>query len=102
MELSTDDIRKVASLARLEFSEHELASFSTQLSRIVAFVEKLNEVDTAGVEEMAHPLDVHSVLRADELQPGLSRESALHNAPSHDDECFLVPPVLGQKSHGSR
>ena len=98
MQLTKEDIRKVASLARLEFSDAELAPFAVQMTRIVEFVEKLNEVDTTGIEEMAHPLDLHSVLREDELQPGLTRDQALSNAPSHDDEFFLVPPVLAKPS----
>lgn len=98
MELTTEDIRKVATLARLEFDGAELTSFSEQLTKIVSFVEKLGEVDTAGVEEMAHPLDLHSVLRNDDQLPGLTREQALANAPQHNDEFFLVPPVLGSNS----
>lgn len=94
--LSTDDIRKVANLARLEFSESELVQFTQQLGKIVEFVEQLSVVDTTGVEPMAHPLDVHSVLRADQQQPGLSRELALANSPNHSDEFFLVPPVMAR------
>ena len=92
--LTTDKIRKVATLARLEFSEAELAQFTEQLGKIVSFVEQLSAVDTTGVEPMAHPLDVHSVLRTDKQQPGLTREQALANSPSHDDEFFLVPAVM--------
>jgi aspartyl-tRNA(Asn)/glutamyl-tRNA(Gln) amidotransferase subunit C len=96
MEFTTEDVRKVASLAKLEFADAELASFSAQLSRIVSFVEKLSEVDTSEVEEMAHPLDVHTVLRPDRPTAGLTREQALRNAPNQDNEFFLVPPVLGK------
>ena len=94
MQLSTDDVRKVAELAKLEFSDAEVDQFTEQLCRIVSLVEQLSEVDTEGVEPMAHPLDVHSAIRSDELQQGLSRESALANAPNSDGEYFLVPPVL--------
>ena len=92
--LTADDVRKVAKLARLEFSEAELAQFTEQLGNIVNFVEQLSAVDTTGVEPLAHPLDVHSVLRADVQRDGLSREQALANSPEHDDEFFLVPPVM--------
>ena len=98
MKLTAEDVQKVASLARLEFTDAELQQFTEQLGNIVTFVEQLGEVPTEGIEEMAHPLDVRSVLRADEGSPGLSRQAALANAPSHDDECFLVPPVLGRGS----
>ncbi len=94
--LTRADVIKVASLARLEFSESELAEFTEQLAKIVTFVEQLGEVDTSGVEPLAHPVEVHSVVRADEQREGLSRESALANAPNHDDEFFLVPPVMAR------
>ena len=94
--LTTEEIRKVATLARLEFSESELSQFTEQLGKIVNFVEQLSAVDTTGVEPMAHPLDVHSVLRTDKQQPGLTRDQALGNSPSHDDEFFLVPPVMAR------
>ncbi len=80
--------------ARLDFSEAELAQFTEQLGKIVNFVEQLSAVDTTGIEPMAHPLDVHSILRADKHQPGLSRDQALANSPNHDHEFFLVPPVM--------
>ena len=53
------------------------------------------ENDTAEVEPLAHPLDLFNVLAADELQPSLPRDKALASAPKADDECFLVPAVLG-------
>ena len=97
MSLNAEDVKKVAVLARLEFSESEIGLFTEQLGNIVAFVEQLSQVQTEGIEPMAHPLDVHSVLRADELRPGLSRHAALSNSPNHDDTCFLVPPVMARK-----
>ncbi len=96
--LTREDVKKVAILARLEFSDSEIAAFTEQLGKIVSLVEELNEVATAGVEEMAHPLDAHSVLRDDQTRPGLSREQVLANSPSNDGEFFLVPPVMARKS----
>ncbi len=98
MSLTPEDVKKVAVLARLEFSDNELTVFTEQLANIVTFVEQLAKVPTDGVEPMAHPLDVHSVLRNDELRKGLDRDAALSNAPNHDDACFLVPPVMAKKS----
>ncbi len=94
--LTVDDIRKVANLARLEFSEPELVQFTDQLGKIVAFVEQLDAVDTTGVAPLAHPLEIHSVLRQDKQLPGLSRDAALANAPNQDHEFFLVPPVMAR------
>ncbi len=96
--LTRDDVQKVAKLARLEFSAVELDQLTQQLGKIVSFVEQLSEVSTDGVEPLAHPLEVHSVLRRDQQQAGISREAALANSPNHDHECFLVPPVMARKS----
>lgn len=98
MQLTDEDIKKVAVLARLQFIESEIALFGSQLGNIVTFVEQLGEVDTEGVEPMAHPLDIHSVLRDDILSSGLSREAALSNSPNQDDTYFLVPPVMPRKN----
>jgi len=98
MQLTAEDVKKVAVLARLEFSESEIAVFTEQLGKIVTFVEQLSEVPTDGVEPLAHPLDVHSVVRPDCVQPGLSREAALSNSPNSDGTCFLVPPVMARKN----
>jgi aspartyl-tRNA(Asn)/glutamyl-tRNA(Gln) amidotransferase subunit C len=97
MQLTLAEVKKVAILARLQFAESEAAQFADQLGNIVSFVEQLSEVDTDGIEPMAHPLDVHSVLRPDVLLSGLSREQALANSPNHDDTYFLVPPVMARK-----
>ncbi len=97
MSISRDEVEKVARLARLKFDGQRLDAFADQMAKIVDFVDQLSEVDTAGVEPMAHPLDVQSVVRPDLLQPGLSRDEALSNSPNQDGEHFLVPPVLGPK-----
>ena len=94
--LDRESVEKVALLARLEFSQQEIGEFTEQLGRIVDFVEQLQQVDTTGVDEMAHPLDLHGVLRPDVQRSGLSREAALANSPNSDEEFFLVPPVLGK------
>lgn len=98
MQLTPEDVKKVAVLARLEFSEGEIAVFTEQLGKIVTFVEQLSEVPTDGIEPLAHPLDLHSVLRPDSIQPGLSRDAALSNSPNSDGTCFLVPPVMARKN----
>jgi aspartyl-tRNA(Asn)/glutamyl-tRNA(Gln) amidotransferase subunit C len=94
MSISTNEVLKVAKLAKLHVSPEDVGPLAEQLSRIVEFVEQLSVVDTAGVKPLAHAMDLHSVLRADIVRPGLSREAALSNAPQHDSECFRVPPVI--------
>jgi aspartyl-tRNA(Asn)/glutamyl-tRNA(Gln) amidotransferase subunit C len=95
MQVTRQDIVKVAALAKLELPESELELVADKFNRVLDFVAQLNQVNTVGVDEMAHPVDVHSVLREDVLRPSLPREVALANAPKSDGEFFLVPPVLG-------
>ncbi|QDV46519.1 Glutamyl-tRNA(Gln) amidotransferase subunit C [Stieleria neptunia] len=95
MALSADDVRKLALLARLEISDEEVEHLGPQLESILGFVAKLSELDTSDVEPMTTALDVDNRWRRDEITPGLDRAAALANSPAADDECFLVPPVLG-------
>lgn len=95
MALSEEQVRKLALLARLELSESEVKSLGPQVESILGFVEQLSELDTSGIEPMTTALDVDNRWRPDEQVESLSKESALQNAPSSDDECFLVPAVLG-------
>jgi aspartyl-tRNA(Asn)/glutamyl-tRNA(Gln) amidotransferase subunit C len=94
MSLSLDDVRKVARLARLELSEADLARMQTQLSAILDYVAQLNELDTAGVEPLAHPLPIANVFRPDEPAPSLSPDAALQNAPNRQGDYFGVPAVF--------
>jgi aspartyl-tRNA(Asn)/glutamyl-tRNA(Gln) amidotransferase subunit C len=91
-------VRRVALLSRLELSDEEVAQFSTQLSSIVEYIEKLNELDTDNVEPLAHCLPVHNVLREDVPKPSLSNDAALANAPEREDEYFKVPKILDDNS----
>ena len=94
MSLSADEIRKVASLARLELSPVELAKMTEQLSAILDYFDQLKQVPTGGVEPLAHPLNVHNVFRDDEPVPSLSVDAALANAPDRQGDFFGVPAVL--------
>ncbi|MHC4951402.1 MAG: Asp-tRNA(Asn)/Glu-tRNA(Gln) amidotransferase subunit GatC [Planctomycetota bacterium] len=91
-------VRRVALLSRLELSDAEVTQFSTQLSAIVEYIEKLNELDTDNVEPLAHCLPVHNVFREDVPRPSLSNDAALANAPEHEDEYFKVPKILDDNS----
>ena len=95
MSLSIDQVRDLALLARLELSDEEQAKVRPQLDSILGFVQKLSELDTEDVDPMTTALDVDNRWRDDIGVPGLTTKEALSNSPSHDDECFLVPPVLG-------
>lgn len=90
-----DDVRRLARLARLTVDDHEIEQLSVELTKIVNLVDQLAEVSTDGVEPMVHAFDLHNVLALDRVEASLPREEVLRNAPAHDGECFLVPPVLG-------
>ena len=94
MSLSLDDVRQVAKLARLELSEDDLARMQPQLSAILDYVAQLRELNTEGVEPLAHPLPVQNVFRADEPAPSLPVDEALANAPDRRGNYFGVPAVL--------
>ena len=96
MSLSRQEVEKVSLLARLLLSEEELDRMTSQLGEILSYMDLLAEVDTARVEPMAHALDVSGVFRDDQVRPSLERGQALANAPHRDDECYLVPAVLGE------
>ncbi len=94
MSLSTDEVAKVALLARLRLSPDELAEFTGQLSSIVDFVTQLQSLDTHDVEPLAHGVEVRNVFRDDVRGPSLALEDALANAPKRNADSFLVPAVL--------
>jgi len=94
MSLSTEDVRWVAHLARLELSETELTAMTCQLGAILDYVHQLRQVPTDGVEPLAHPLPVHNVFRADEPAPSLPVDAALANAPDRRGDFYGVPAVL--------
>lgn len=92
--LTRDDVAKVALLGRLKLSADELDQLTSQLGRVLEYVEILNEVDTEGTEPMAHAVELSNVFRDDIEAASLSRDDALANAPKTDGRCFLVPPIL--------
>ena len=98
MKIDQSQVRRVAQLGRLELTDEEVTQFSTQLSSIVEYIEKLNELDTENVEPLAHCLPVHNVLRDDVPRPSLSNDAALANAPERADEYFKVPKILDDNS----
>jgi aspartyl-tRNA(Asn)/glutamyl-tRNA(Gln) amidotransferase subunit C len=87
-------IRHLEKLVRLELSEEERESLRTDLNAILAMVEKLQEVDTEGVEPLTHLSDTLHALRADEVRGQVTREQALGNAPDSDGVFFRVPKVI--------
>jgi len=77
MSVTRKDVEYIASLSKLKFEENELDNFTHQLNDILAYVEKLNELDTENVEPLSHPVENENVFREDELKPSISTEEAL-------------------------
>ncbi len=95
-EIDRATVEHVAQLSRLALSEEELALFETQLSNILGYFDKLNQLETDGVEPLSHPLGLRNVFRCDDVKPSAPREDALSNAPARTDEAYKVPVVVDQ------
>jgi aspartyl-tRNA(Asn)/glutamyl-tRNA(Gln) amidotransferase subunit C len=94
MEVNDAMIDKLAHLSRLQFNEEEKSAIKNDVQRMIAFVEKLNELDLGNVKPLLHMSDEVNVLREDEIKGSISREEALKNAPLHDGQFFKVPKVI--------
>jgi aspartyl-tRNA(Asn)/glutamyl-tRNA(Gln) amidotransferase subunit C len=92
--LTREEVAKVALLGRLKLSDDELDRMTLELGRVLEYVDILNEVDTVGVEPMAHAIELVDVFRGDLPGSSLTREEALSNAPKTDGRGFLVPQIL--------
>ncbi len=88
------DIDYTAKLARINLTDAEKAKFSSQLDSIIGYVEKLEELDTDGVEPTAHPHPVYNVWQEDVVTGELPVEEALKNAPAQRDNMIVVPKVV--------
>ena len=84
----------MAQLARLELPDADLAGCARQLTAILEYIDQLQELDTDGVEPLAHPLPVQNVFRPDEPRPSLPVDEALRNAPARAGDYFAVPAVF--------
>ena len=94
MRITVQDVEHIAHLAKLSLSEDEKVAYSKQLGNILEYVEKLNQLDTTGVEPLSHVMEVTNAFRGDEPGKSLPREEALANAPNSDGEFFVVPKVI--------
>ena len=94
MKIDRETVDKIAHLARLELTEEEKERSITELSEILSFMAKLNELDTTGVEPLIYMNDAVNVLRADEVIQEMTREEALLNAPLKTTEYFKVTKVI--------
>jgi aspartyl-tRNA(Asn)/glutamyl-tRNA(Gln) amidotransferase subunit C len=94
MSISKEEIEHVAKLARLNLSEHEVEKYTKEMSNLIDFVNKLNELDTNGVESTANAIKMQNVFREDKVEKSFERDSILKNAPLKEAGCFRVPKVV--------
>ena len=94
MDIDKKLVKKIATLSRVKIEEKEIDKISKELSEIITWVEKLNEVDTNNVTPVANPSDIKIPFRKDEINDGKIEEKILKNAPEKKAGYFVVPKVV--------
>ena len=94
MKITVKDVQYVANLARLELTDEELGNLTKQLDGILTYMNKLNELDTEGIEPLSHVLPLKNVYREDKVTSSLPVEEVLKNAPCREGGFFKVPKVI--------
>ncbi|MBK5099700.1 MAG: Asp-tRNA(Asn)/Glu-tRNA(Gln) amidotransferase subunit GatC [Desulfobacteraceae bacterium] len=94
MKITREEVVHVARLARLKLSEEQEKRFALQLNKVLEYMERLNELNTEGVEPTFHAVSLQNALREDEVRPSLPREISLDNAPERTKGFFVVPKVI--------
>ena len=94
MKITLQQVKRIAELARLEFSEEELEAFTRQMDSSLAYFDKLNEVDTGAIKPTSHAIMVRNVFREDEVVASIPTALSLENAPEKESDCFRVPKII--------
>ncbi|MCH8554788.1 MAG: Asp-tRNA(Asn)/Glu-tRNA(Gln) amidotransferase subunit GatC [Schleiferiaceae bacterium] len=94
MKITKEEIQKLAHLSRLSFNEQELENFTSDMDKILGFVDKIQELDLEGVTPLVYLNENAHVLREDEVIQSITHEEALKNAPQRDTDYFRVPKVI--------
>lgn len=94
MAVTIKNVEHIAKLAKLEFDEDEKSKFTEQFNEILAFMEKLNGLDTSQIEPLSHVIELQNVFRDDVVKPSIPAEEALKNAPAKTEKFFKVPKVI--------
>ncbi len=97
MKIDKKIVKKLADLSKLEFDDKSREEIINDLNKMLAFVEKLNEIETTDVEPLIYMTDEVNVLREDDVHHDITQKDALKNAPKKDSDYFKVPKVLGKK-----
>lgn len=93
-EITEETVKKISRLANLRLDADETVRFTEHLEKVLEYMRKLNQVDTAGIPQTAHALPRQNVWREDQVLPGLDRSEALAGAPDVRDDCFRVPRII--------
>jgi len=96
--ITEQEVRHVAVLSRLKLTDDQVRQYTRQLADVLAYVRKLDELDTTGIEPTAHAAPLKTVFRDDRAEPGMGVEKVLRNAPDRDGSFFKVPRVLDDSS----
>jgi aspartyl-tRNA(Asn)/glutamyl-tRNA(Gln) amidotransferase subunit C len=94
MKITREEVEHVAKLARLALSPEEIDTFTGQMDGILAYVDKLNELNTDGIVPTSHAVPVENAFREDEVRPSIGVDNALANAPDRVEGFFRVPKVI--------
>ena len=94
MQITPDLIKYLEKLARITLTEDKEKKVGNELQDILTYIDMLNELDTEGVEAMSHCFPVTNVMREDEVQPSMSADEIVANAPESQDGCFVVPKTV--------
>ena len=94
MNIDKATVERVANLARLSFTEEDKEKVQAEMTKIVSFIEKMNELDTEGVEPLIFMSDEINAFREDNAYTEITKEEALKNAPQKDSDYFKVPKVI--------
>ena len=92
--ITLEEVEHVARLARLALTPEEKERMRSQLDAILAYIDKLRELDTTGLEPTSHVLPITNVMREDEVRPSFPKEEMLANAPERDGDFFRVPKII--------
>lgn len=94
MKITKEQVEHVANLARLNLTDAEKDRLTNEMEEIIRFADKLNKLDTEGIEPTAHVIPIKNVYREDVVRPSYDRDKILANAPSSDEGCFKVPKIV--------
>ena len=94
MNIDSETVDKIAHLARLELADTEKQEMIGDMNKILGFMDKLNEIDTSGIEPLVYMTNEINTVREDVIKHEVTHEEALLNAPKHDKDYFLVAKVI--------